>query len=129
MIKSIVRPRIDDLGPTSHVHNTVLPSWFQEARQPLLEYFVADANGAKFPLMVKEYTVTFHRELLLVPEVEIEITVERIGNSSFVLHELAHQDGQLAAESRVVYIYIGTDNRPASVPVHLRSSLETHVKR
>src|SRR5690625_112854 len=124
MIKSTVHPRIDDMGPTGHVHNTVLPVWFQEARQPLLEHFISDPTHAEFPLMIKEYTVTFHRELVLVPAVHVEITVERIDNSSFVLHELARQNGQLAAESRVVYIYVGSDNRPANIPERLKSYLK-----
>jgi acyl-CoA thioester hydrolase len=128
MIKSTVHPRIDDMGPTGHVHNTVLPVWFQEARQSLLEHFISDPTHAEFPLMIKEYTVTCHRELVLVPAVQVEITVERIGNSSFVLHELAHQNGQLAAESRVVYIYVGSDHRPAHIPDQLKGYLEKHMR-
>lgn len=129
MITSTVRPRIDDVGPAGHVHNTVLPAWFQQARQPLLEKFVATHDDANFPLMIKEYTVTFHRELVLVPDVEIEIAVERIGNSSFILNEVARQNDQVAAESRVVYIYVGADNRPTTIPDEPRSYLENHCKK
>lgn len=126
MLTSTIRPRIDDLGPSGHIHNTVLPAWFQEARHELLQKFSNPEAVNLLPLMIKEYTVTFHRELILVPEVVVDIEVERIGNSSFVLHEAARQDGQLAAESRVVYIYVGADNRPASIPDHLRDYLEQH---
>lgn len=35
--------------------------------------------------MIKEYTVTFHRELVLVADID----VERVGTSSFLLHEAA----------------------------------------
>ena len=128
MLTSTVRPRIDDLGPMGHVHHTVLPAWFQEARQPLLVEFPSiDGNQDQLPLMIKEYTVTLHRELFLTPDVMIDITVERVGNSSFVLHEVARQDDQVAAESRVVYIYVGADHRPTPVPENLRNYLEQHM--
>lgn len=127
MLTSTVRPRIDDLGPMGHIHNTVLPAWFQEARQPLLAKFRSiDGGQDQLPLMIKEYTVTFHRELFLVPDVKIDIAVERVGNSSFVLHEVARQDDEVAAESRVVYIHVGVDNRPAPVPEDLKRHLAQH---
>lgn len=128
MFTSTVRPRIDDMGPSGHIHNTVLPAWFQQARQPLLTEFLASPDEPALPLMIKEYTVTFHRELMLTPDVEIEISVERIGNSSFVLHEVANQNGQMAAESRVAYIHVGEDNRPASIPTRQRELLERHLR-
>ena len=126
MLTSTIRPRIDDLGPAGHIHNTVLPAWFQEARHELVQKFSDPDAENPMPLMVKEYTVTFHRELVLTPAVNIEIVVEKIGNSSFVLHEKAHQDGQVAVESRVVYIFVGADSRPAPIPDHLRTYLEQH---
>lgn len=126
MITATIRPRIDDLGPAGHVHNTVLPAWFQEARYELVQVFSDPQAANPLPLMIKEYTVTFHRELVMEPEVFIEIVVERIGNSSFVLQEKALQNGQLAAESRVVYIYVGADNRPATIPENLKAYLQKH---
>ena len=128
VLSSTIRPRIDDMGPSGHVHNTVLPAWFQEARQALLVEFLTSPDEPALPLMVKEYTVTFHRELMLTPDVEIDISVERVGNSSFVLHEAASQNDQVAAESRVVYIHVGDDNRPASIPARLREVLERHLR-
>lgn len=127
MLTSTIHPRIDDLGPAGHVHNTVLPAWFQQARQPIVEAFGIGNRDDHFPLMIKEYTVIFHRELVLLPEVMVDIVVERIGNSSFVLLESARQNEQLAAESRVVYIYVGADGRPTSIPDDMRNYLEQHV--
>ena len=127
MITSTVHPRINDLGPAGHVHNTALPAWFQQARRPLLETFRTSPSAPALPLMIKEYTVTLHRELCLTPDVMIDITVERVGKSSFVLHEVARQDDQVAAESRVVYIYVGADHRPTFVPENLRNYLEQHM--
>jgi len=128
VLTSTIRPRIDDMGPSGHVHNTVLPAWFQEARQSLLAEFLASPDEPALPLMVKEYTVTFHRELMLTPDVEIDVSVERIGNSSFVLHEVASQNNQVAAESRVVYVHVGDDNRSASISARLREALERHLR-
>lgn len=128
MLTSTVRPRIDDLRPMGHIHNTVLPAWFQEARQPLLAKFrTIDGDQSELPLMIKEYTVTFHRELFLTPDVTVDIAVERVGNSSFVLHEVARQDDEVAAESRVVYIHVGADHSPAPIPETMRSYLAQHM--
>lgn len=116
MLTATIRPRVDDLGPVGHIHNTVLPAWFQQARQELLEVFHDPAIGDLPPLVIKQYTVTFHRELFLTPDVEVTIEVEHIGNSSFTLYESAFQSGKLCAASRVVYIYVGSDGRPAPIP-------------
>lgn len=128
MITSTVHPRINDLGPAGHVHNTALPAWFQQARRPLLETFRTSPSAPALPLMIKEYTVMFHQELRLTPDVEIDVTVERVGNSSFVFHEIARQNGQVAAESRVVYIYVGENSRPARIPDEQRAFLEHHLR-
>src|SRR5699024_7144784 len=127
MITSTIRPRIDDLGPVGHVHNTVLPAWFQEARQEILDVFMDSNDSTAFPLMIKEYTITFHRELVLVPGVFIEVRVERIGTSSYTLHEQAYQNGHLTAESRVVYIHVGADHRPAPIPEEQKAFLTQHL--
>ncbi len=126
MLTASIRPRIDDLGPVGHIHNTVLPAWFQQARQELLDAFL-DPEVAELPsLLVKEYTVTFHRELVLAPDVEVSIQVKRIGNSSFTLHEQAFQSGQLSAESQVVYIYVGLNGRPEHIPEERKAFLLQH---
>lgn len=126
MITATIRPRIDDLGPAGHIHNTVLPAWFQEARYEILEACSPPMTPDLLPLMIKEYTVTFHRELVLSPEVVIEIHVERIGNSSFVLQETAWQRNHKAATSRVVYVYVGADSQPSPIPDQLRIYLAQH---
>ena len=127
MITASVLPRIDDLGPSGHVHNTVLPAWFQEARHELLDAFMDPNDATAFPLMIKEYTITFHRELVLTPEVTVEIQVERIGTSSFTLHEQAYQNEELTAESRVVYINVGPDHRPEPIPEDQKAFLGEHL--
>lgn len=126
MLTATIRPRIDDLGPVGHIHNTVLPAWFQQARQELLAAFHDPESGELPPLLIKEYTVTFHRELVLTPDVEISVEVERIGNSSFTLRESAFQSGKLSAESQVVYIYVGADGRPAPIPEDGKVFLNQH---
>ena len=125
MLTSTITPRIDDLGPAGHVHNTVLPSWFQQARGGLLAEFFTPKDTDPLPLMVKEYTITFHREIVMSP-VEIQIHVQNIGNSSFTLFEQAFQDRHLSAESTVVYINVGQDHRPAPIPAAQREFLVTH---
>ncbi len=76
--------------------------------------------------MVKEYTITFHREIVVSPSIMIQIQVQSIGNSSFTLCEEAFQDGRLSAESTVVYIHVGPDHRPAPIPPAQREFLATH---
>src|SRR5699024_167510 len=123
LLTSTIYPRIDDLGPAGHVHNTALPSWFQQARGALLaEFFRPNA----LPLMVKEYTVTFQRENVMSPTIKTQMQVHSVGNTSFTLHEHAFQDGRLSAESTVVYINVGTDHRPAPIPPAQREFLATH---
>lgn len=126
MLKASIRPRLDDIGPAGHVHNTVLPAWFQQARQELLDVFRNVAPAVSSSLMIKEYTITFHRELVLMPNVEVTIHVERVGNSSFILDEQAFQDGELSAESRVVYVHVGQDGRPAPLTDDHKAYLLQH---
>src|SRR5699024_4609230 len=123
LLTSTIYPRIDDLGPAVHVHNTVLSSWFQQARGALLsEFFKPNA----LPLMVKEYTLTFHREIVMSPLITIQIQVHRVGHSLFTVHEQPFQDGPPSDESTVVYINLRPDHRPAPIPPAQREFLATH---
>lgn len=125
MITAIIRPRLDDLGAAGHIHHTVLPAWFQEARLELLQHFRDQAAEQPFPLMIKEFTVTCLREIVLNPDLEITIGVEHIGNSSFILAETAKQGDHIVAQSRVVYVNVGPDNRPTAIPEQQKTYLTT----
>src|SRR5699024_12825383 len=113
----------DTVGPAGHVHNTVLLACFQQARGGLLAEFLKPNALTR---MLKEYTVTCHREIVMSPPITIQIQEQNVGNSSFTLHEQAFQDGRLSAESTVVYINVGPDHRPAPIPPAQREFLATH---
>lgn len=110
---------------SGHISNTVVPVWFEAGRAEVYDLFRGDDPSGGTPLVIKTFTVTFHRELDLLGEVTIECGVLRVGRTSFALVERALQNGRLCASGEVVYVVLGPAG-PVEVPPSVRKQLEAH---
>lgn len=118
-------PRISETNMAGHISNMVLPVWFEAGRAAIYPMFRDCADFDSSPLVIKTFTVTFHRQLELSGEVIIECTVTRVGRTSFALTERAVQDGQVCATGDVVCVVVGAEG-PVAVPDSIRKQLNAH---
>lgn len=125
MFTTQITPRISETNMGGHISNTVLPVWFEAGRAEIYAMFRNSKHIESSTLVIKTFTVTFHREVELSGEVTIECAVTNVGRTSFALAERALQHGQVCATGEVVYVVVGPEG-PVAVPGLVRDQLEAH---
>ena len=94
-----------DVDAYQHVNNAVYATYLEECRDEWLERALGDA-GDVWDYVLARVAIDFRRELRLEDRsAVVSCRLERIGNSSLVLHEQVRTpDGELSAESEAVLV-------------------------
>ena len=108
--------KTDALG---HINNTVIPQWFEGARNPIFRLFSPEFNLSlsQWGLILAKSTIEFHLPLLFDYDVEIKTYITRIGTSSLDVHQEAWQNGVKHVSGTAVmvhYDFITRETRPIS---------------
>jgi acyl-CoA thioester hydrolase len=93
-----ITPRFSETDALGHINNTVVPVWFESAREPIFKIFNPDLDLSKWNLIVAKIDVSFIAQMDYQAETEIRTYVEKLGNSSLKLKQQVVQNGQIAAE-------------------------------
>jgi len=131
MFKMIVEPRFGDVDGLGHINNTVIPQWFELARNPIFRIFHPDLNLdlKKWKLIMAKIEVDFRKPLIYQQKVEIRTYLERVGTSSFTLRHEAWQNGELASKGLAVGVYYDFINkRSMPIPQNIIDQLTEHMK-
>ena len=123
-----IKPGFSDTDALGHINNTRIPAWFENGREPFFKLFTPDLDINNWRLIVARITVDFHRQLYMTEEVEIRSSIQKIGNSSFVVRHEAWQKGACAASGEAVMIhfdYAAQLSKP--IPDDIRVELEKHI--
>jgi acyl-CoA thioester hydrolase len=96
--------RWGDLDAYGHVNNVAIMGLLEQARvqafwetpRPVLPPLAA---GAPVQVVVADAHVTYRRAIAYTQEVEIEVTVPRVGGASFVIGYAIVVDGEIAVEA------------------------------
>ena len=100
-----ISPRFAETDALGHINNTVVPVWFEQARAPVFRFFTPDLDFRKWKLIVAKIEVEYKGELVYGHEVEIKTYLSRIGNSSLVITQEAHQQGKLCAKGNATLVH------------------------
>lgn len=127
MYRTTLTPRVSETDAVGHINNTILPVWFEAARNPLFSLFTPDHDFAKWKLVIVKTTLEFIGQIYFGKDVEIRTWVKNIGNSSLELYEELYQKNELCAKNTVVYVnYDLKKQQSESIPDSLRKELESH---
>jgi len=122
-----ITPRFGDIDGLRHVNNTVIPGWFEQARNPIYRIFNPDFAFDGWNLILARYEIDFVRPLVINGEVTVRTWVSKIGTSSFEVSQQALQDGALCTRGTTVLVHydFGT-GRPVPIPGAIRERLREH---
>ncbi len=115
-----------------HVNNTVVPQWFETAREPVFKVFNPSLQLDNWPLIVAGFSVDFLAQIHYGKNVTVHTGIERIGNSSFVVLQYAYQDGiKVAKGSTTLVNFDYTTQRSSPISDDIKATLsqwlvETH---
>ena len=59
--KEIVATRFSDTDALGHINNTMLPIWFEGARDPIFKFFMPDLDLSKWSLILAKIEVSFEK--------------------------------------------------------------------
>jgi acyl-CoA thioester hydrolase len=124
------RVRFVDTDASGRIHYTAMLRHFEAAEQDFLRsigafYKTGYLAGMGFPRVHAECDYT--GPVAFDDPLEIEVRVDRVGNSSYTLGFAASVDGQPVAHGKltIVCIDLGTE-RPRSIPEELAGKLRAY---
>lgn len=115
--------RFDDLDVQGHVNNVAFAVLFQEARGRFNKRHVAECLKEGRGLVVGSLFIDFAGPMFYPDLVEIETGVLEISGKSYVLGQVARQNGRIAGFAEVTLV-VTQNGRAAPISDELRSALE-----
>lgn len=128
MFTEVIQPRFSETDALGHINNTVIPNWFEKAREPLFRMFTPDLDPQKWQLIIARIEVDFKAEIFYTSDVTIKTWLEKIGNSSMTVVQQVWQDEQICAEGRAALIHFDWIKKtPKPIPDDIRTKLSAHL--
>jgi acyl-CoA thioester hydrolase len=122
-----ITPRFGDIDGLGHVNNTVIPGWFEQARNEIYRLFNPEFDFANWNLILARFEVDFIAQLFFNSDVEIKTFISRIGRSSFETYQEAWQTGRLCAKGKTVLVHFDFKfQKSIEIPKGLKIKLEEH---
>ena len=116
MFSETFKIRFCETDALKHVNNTVVPQWFETAREPIFKVFNPTLDLTKWPLILASFTVDFVAQIHYGTDVEVRTGIARIGNSSFTVYQEVWQSEQLVAKGTTTMVHFDYENN-CSAPI------------
>lgn len=128
MYKCTITPKFGDIDGLGHVNNTVIPSWFEEARNEIYGYFNPEFSFQTWNLILARFEVDFVSQLFYKGNVEIRTYLSHMGNSSFEIYQEAWQHEKLCSKGKTVLVHFNFKlQKSESIPEDIRLKLKAHL--
>ncbi len=130
MYKTTITPRIGETDGLRHINNTVLPIWFETARNPIFRIFIPnlELTYKKWNLIMVHTEFNYLKQIYFGYDVEIRTYVTKIGNSSFTVYQEAWQNGQLRANGSAIMVYFDfVKQESITITEDIRNQLKDHL--
>lgn len=128
MFSETVKPRFSDTDALGHINNTLVPVWFESARDPIFRIFMPDLNLTDWKLILAKIEVSFLEQMFYGEEMEIKTSISRIGGASFDVHQELWQGGTKRAEGKAVMVhYCFKQQSSQKIPEDVKRALQKHL--
>ena len=119
-----VRVAFPDTDTSGRIHFTAMLRYFESAEIEFLRslgYRYRDAPDAGFPRVRVE--CEYRSAVGFDDELDIAVSVKRVGTSSYTLEFAAMKDGAVAANGSIVAVGVGPSGRAQALPEALKDAL------
>jgi acyl-CoA thioester hydrolase len=126
-----LRVRFHECDPQGVVFNAHYFTYFDVAltemwREAFGSYGEVVASGTD--VVVVEAGATFRAPARFDDELDVELRVARLGNTSMQTATAIRRDGELLVEGRLVHVFIDTATMAKkAIPEHMRAGLEPYA--
>ncbi|TRX52479.1 acyl-CoA thioesterase [Thalassomonas sp. M1454] len=128
MFSEKITPRFSDTDALGHINNTMIPVWFEGARNPIFKIFMPTLNLQKWPVILAKMDVEFHAQMYFDHDIEVKSYIKKVGNSSFVVYQELWQQQKLCASGNAVMVNFCYQSQKAKpISDNIRKQLELHL--
>ncbi|GGE33455.1 thioesterase [Pullulanibacillus camelliae] len=119
----------NDCDAMQHVNNAMYYTYFETARNELLQLFNPDLSIENWNIIIGSTACNYLQEIHFAQNITIFSWISRIGNSSFVVeHAIQDEAGQWKARGRAILLQYDFQNRH-TIPINetIREQLSKHL--
>jgi len=129
MFSLVITPKFGDIDGLGHVNNTVIPGWFEQARNEIYRVFNPEFDFSSWNLILVRYEVDFVSQLFYDKDVEVKSFIFKIGQSSFEVRQEVWQGEKLCCKGKTVLVHFDFQKQKSVViPAHIRAVLEQSLQ-
>lgn len=123
------KPRFSDTDALGHINNTMVPVWFEGARDPIFRWFSPELDTNNWQLILAKIDASFHGQMYYGREMEVKSYIGRIGASSFDVYQELWQDGELRASGTAVMVHYNyTEQKSVKIPSAILDNFQQYLK-
>jgi acyl-CoA thioester hydrolase len=128
MFKLTINPKLLETDILGHINHSVLPMWFEGAREPLFRIFSPELNVKAWPLIMAKIEIVFKQQIFFGQPVHILTTISKIGSTSITIRQEVWQNEKLCSIGEIVNIHFNHQTQKAiPIPPNMRQELEQHL--
>lgn len=128
MFSEVITPRFSDTDALGHINNTMVPIWFEGARNPVFRIFSPELSAQGWPLILAKIEVEFHLQMYYQHKIEIRTYIGRVGRSSFTAYQEVWQQGKKCASGTAVMVHFDYQTQKSSaITEQIKDRLEQHL--
>ena len=115
MFSETFKVRFYETDGLRHVNNTVVPKWFETAREPIFKLFNPSLDLSRWPLIIASVAVDYLAQIHYGKDVEIKTGIARIGNSSFTVYQEVWQGDIRVAKGSTTMVHFDYETQKSKV--------------
>ncbi len=128
MFSETLTPRFSDTDALGHINNTMIPVWFEGARDPVFKLFTPTLDLTAWPLILAKIEVNFEAQIYYGKPVEVRTYIGRIGGSSFDVYQELWQENKRVSNGKAVMVNFDYKaQRSATISDEIRQQLNEHL--
>ena len=123
-----LQPRFSETDALGHINNTVIPVWFESARDPVFRIFNASLDLNSWNLIIAKIEVNYSAQIQYQAQVEIRTSIKKVGNSSFTVFQQVFQADQCVAFGECIMVKFDyVTNKSAAITDEEKAELNKHL--
>mgnify|MGYP000216935478 FL=1 len=128
MFSEVITTRFSDTDALGHINNTMVPVWFEGARDPVFKWFMPELNLNEWRLILAKIDVNFHAQIYYGKEITLRTYIGRIGGSSFDVYQELWQNDIKCASGTAVMVHFCYENQSSlKIPADVQNEMKKHL--
>lgn len=123
-----IRPRFSETDALGHINNTAIAVWFEAGRVEYIDDLLAEIHGGVPRWVMASQTLDYVAENFFGSDVRVDVSIIKVGNSSFTVGCHMYQKDVLTVRATAVLVFVDQQSRKsAPMPDDMRRLLSSEL--